>query len=190
MLASQCPGPSSAVPSALSSEFKLSLLSDKDPGFMTTSPHELPGAMSTNDSPTSRHPPDTRQNDNNPRSVVIQDPPKMGYTGVPKSQMSMDEVPEKFAPSPSSVHEGRASSSSRTATTSKFVSRTPAYYPASEDVSGSLVFGDANRIWQVAPYLSEPQFKDRQRVSPVQCRPRSIAETVHRCPLVAATASI
>ena len=88
----------------------------------------------------------------------------MGYTGVPKPQMSMDEVPEKFAPSPSSVQEGIASSSSRTATTSKFVSRPPAYYPHSEDVSGSFVLGNANCIWQVAPYLSEPQFKDRQRV--------------------------
>ena len=36
------------------------------------------------------------------------------------------------------------------------------YYPASEDVAGSLVTRDGNRIWQVAPRLSEHQFKDRQ----------------------------
>ena len=31
--------------------------------------------VSTNDRPTSHHHPDKRQNDNNPRSVIIPDPP-------------------------------------------------------------------------------------------------------------------
>ena len=54
MLASPCPGPStSAAPSALSPVSTLSPISD-EPGRKRTSPHVLTGAVSANDSPTSR----------------------------------------------------------------------------------------------------------------------------------------
>ena len=89
---------------------------------------DLTGAVSANDSATSRSPPDKRQNDNKPMSVVIQVPPKVGYKGVPDPQLSMSEAMERNAASPSSVLEGTAtSSSSRTASASKAASRTPAY---------------------------------------------------------------
>ena len=84
--------------------------------------------MSANE-PNQSSPRGKHKNDNIPRSVVIPEPPKVGYTGIPKPQLSMDVVVERFAPNPSSVLEGTASSSSRTASTSKAVSRTLAYNP-------------------------------------------------------------
>ena len=42
----------------------------------------------------------------------------------------------------------------------------PHYFPQSDDVAGTVVTRDANRIWQVAPRLDERQFRDRQRVPP------------------------
>ena len=100
------------------------------------------------------------------RSVVIPELPKVGFTGVRKLQMLMDEVLDRYTSSPSSELQCTGSSSSRITTTSKALFRTPAYYPPFEDVAGSLVVRDANRMWQVALFLSEPQFRDRQRVPP------------------------
>ena len=93
--ASQGPRPSTADPSALSPVSTRLPISDEEPGRKRTSPHEVMGPMSTNDSPTSRLLPDKHQNDNIPRSFVTPEPPKVGYTDVPKPQMSNDEVLER-----------------------------------------------------------------------------------------------
>ena len=96
-----------------------------------------------------RPPPEKRNNV--PRPVVIPGPPKVGFKGVLEPQMSMIEVLERYAPCPSAVPEGTGTTtSSRPSSTSKIASRVPVYYPPSEDVAGSLVTRDANRIWQVA----------------------------------------
>ena len=74
---------------------------------------------------------------------------------------------ERYAASPSSVLEGTANTaSSSSASTTRSTHKVPPYYPPSADVAGSLVTRDANRMWQVAPRLSERQFRDRQRDPP------------------------
>ena len=79
----------------------------------------------------------------------------------------MSEVMERYAPSPSSVLEGAANNASpSSASTARTASKVPLYYPPSKDVAGSLVTRDAHRIWQVAPRMSDRQFRDRQRVPP------------------------
>ena len=91
----------------------------------------------------------------------------MGYQGVPEPQLSMSELLERNAPSPSSVleyTENTASSSS--ASTARTATKVPPYCLPSKDVAGPLVTRDANRIWQVAPRMSDRQFRDRQRVPP------------------------
>ena len=88
------------------------------------------------------------------RSVVIQEPPRVGYQGVPEPQITMSEVMERYAPSPASVPEitdnSVPSSSLSTAKSGKKFTGPP-YYPQSDNVSGSVITRDANRIWQVAP---------------------------------------
>ena len=117
------------------------------------------------ESPTSRPPPDKRNNA--PPSVVIPGPPKVWYQGVPEPQPSMSEVMECCVPSPSSVLEGTANTTSSSSTsTAGTTTKVPPYYPPSKDVVGSLVTRDANRIWQVAPRISDRHFRDRQRVPP------------------------
>ena len=99
---------------------------------------------------------------------MIQEPPKVGYHGMPKPQMTMKEVMERYAPSPASVPESTDNSvhsSSSTAESGKNFTGPP-YYPQSDNVSGSVVTRDANRIWQVAPKLNKRQYRDRQRVPP------------------------
>ena len=80
MFGSQGPGASIAPQRALSPVSTKSLNSDEKPGRKRFAPHELPGAMTANDSPTSPH--DKRNNV--PRSVVFPKPPKLGYKGSPK----------------------------------------------------------------------------------------------------------
>ena len=77
----------------------LSPVSDEELGRKRASPHELAQSASNSDSPTSRPPPDKRNNVL--RSVVIQKPPKVGYRG----EMAVSEVMERYAPSPASVPE-------------------------------------------------------------------------------------
>ena len=75
---------------------------------------------------------------------------------------------EWYAPSPASVPESidnSVQSSSSTAKSGKKF-KGPPYYPQSDNVSGSVVTMDANRIWQVAPRLNERQFRDRPKVPP------------------------
>ena len=77
----------------------------------------------------------------------------------------MDEVLEMYAPSPVSLPAGTAPTSSAvTASTSKKSARRPAYYPPSENISGSLTTRNANRLWEVAPDLVEQQHCDRDSV--------------------------
>ena len=164
---SQGQGPSTTTQRAVSPISMLSPVSDEEPGRQKISPHELAGAASTSDIPSTRPPSDKRNN--TPRSVVIPDPPKVGFRGVLKPQMFMSEVIERYAPSPSSVLEGTATAtSSSSASASRTTSKVPPYYTPSEDVTGYLVTRDANRTWQIAPRLSERQFRDRQRVPPPQ----------------------
>ena len=134
------------------------------PGPSTSS--NTPGpSTSTTDSPTSRPPPDKRQHAL--RSVVIQEPTKVGYRGVPMPQMAMNEAIERYAPSPSSSASAERSSTSVTSSASRSTNPTPPpYFPQSDNVAGTVVTRDANRIWQVAPRLDERQFRDRQRVPP------------------------
>ena len=106
----QDPRPKAATERALSPISMLSPNSDEEPGRKTGSPHELCGAASTNDSPTS-HPPLDKRN-NVPRSLVIPEPPKVGYKGVPETQMSMNDELERYPPSPSSVLEGTVTTAS------------------------------------------------------------------------------
>ena len=79
----------------------------------------------------------------------------------------MSEVLERYAASPTSVLEdtdgSMQSSSSSVAKPAKTVL---AYYPPSEELSGSVVAMDANGILQVAPRLIDRQFRDRQRAPP------------------------
>ena len=80
-------------------------------------------------------------------------------------QMAMNEAIERFAPSPSSSASAERSSTSVTSSASISTKPTPPpYFPQSDDVAGTVVTRDANRIWQVAPRLDERQFRDRQRV--------------------------
>ena len=99
-------------------------------------------------------------------------------------QMTMKEVMELYAPSPASVPESPDnsvhSSSSIAKSGKKFTD--PPYYPQSDNVSGSVVTRDANRIWQVAPKLNERQYRDRQRIpttSTHQAQLRKLSITVH-----------
>ena len=83
-------------------------------------------------------------------------------------QMTMKEIMERYAPSPASVPkstDNSVHSSSSTAKPGKKFTG-PQYYSQSDNVSGSVVTRDANRIWQVAPKLNERQYRDRQRVPP------------------------
>ena len=102
------------------------------------------------------------------RTVVIQEPPKVGYRGIPEPQMAMSEVMERYAPSPASVSESVDNSVQSGSSTAKFGKKFTGspYYPQSDNVSGSVVTRDANRIWQVAPRLNERHFRDRQEVPP------------------------
>ena len=81
--------------------------------------------------------------------------------------MAMNEVLERYAPSPSSVPEGTdGSMQSSSSSVANPATTGPAYYPPSEKMSGSVVAIDANRIWQVAPRPNDRQFRDRQRAPP------------------------
>ena len=141
-------------------------VSDEELGRKRASPHELTQSIGNNDSPTSRPPPDKRNNVL--RSVVIQEPAKVGYHGMSEPHMTMEEVMERYAPSPASVPEGTDNSVHSNSSTAKFGKKLtgPPYYPQSDNVSGSVVTRDANRIWLVAPKLNERQYRDRQRVPP------------------------
>ena len=79
MLATEGPGPSTAAPRALS--LVSTHISDEEIGRKRVSPHELSGAVSANESPSSRPPPD--KCNNVPRSVIIPVPTKVGYNGNP-----------------------------------------------------------------------------------------------------------
>ena len=81
----------------------LSTVSDEELGRKRASPHDLTQSDSNSDSPTSRPPPDKRNSVL--RSVVIQEPPKVGYQGVPEPRMAMSEVLERYAKSPATVPE-------------------------------------------------------------------------------------
>ena len=145
----------------------LSLVSDEELGRKRASPHELLQLASNSESPTSRPPPDKRNNVL--RSVVIKEPSKVGYQGVSEPQMTMSEVMERYAPSPASVPESTdnaAPSRSSSTTKSGKKSKGPPYFPQSDNVSESVVTRDANRIWQVVPRFNDRQFRDRQRVPP------------------------
>ena len=98
--------------------------------------------------------------------------------------MAMSEVIQRYAPSPASVPEGTdnsvLSSSSTAKSGKKFTG--PPYYPQSDNVSGSVVTRDANRIWEVAPRLNEQQIRDRQKVPPTganQAQLRKLSIIVH-----------
>ena len=125
----------------------LSPVSDEELGRKRASSHELTQSASNSDGPTSRPPPQKRNNVL--RSVVIQEPPKEGYQGVPEPHMAMSEVMERYAPSPASMPESTdnsvPSSSSSIAKSGKNFTGLP-YYPQSDNVSGSVVTRDANRI--------------------------------------------
>ena len=144
----------------------LSPVSDEELGRKRASLHGLTQSVGNSDRPTSRPPPDKRNSVL--RSVVIQEPPKVGYHRMSKPQMTMKEVMERYAPSPASVPESTDhsvhSSSSNAKSGKKFTG--PPYYPQSDNVSGSVVTRDANRIWQIAPKLNERKYRDRQRVPP------------------------
>ena len=131
----------------------LSPVSDEELRCKPASPHELSVTAGTNDSPTSRPPPDKRHGVL--RSVVIQEPPRVGYRGTPEPQMAMNEVLERYAPSSSSVVEGTdGSMQSSSSSVAKPAKTVRAHYPLSEKMSGSVVTRDANRIWQMAPRLN------------------------------------
>ena len=125
----------------------------------------------------------TNERNNAPRSVVIPEPPKVGYQGVSEPQLSMSEVMERYAPNPSSVLEGTANTtSSSSASTARTATKVPPCYPPSKDVAGSLVTRADNGIWQVASRLSDRQFRDRQRVPPSsadQARLRKLSVVAH-----------
>ena len=160
------PSTSATRPRAPSPLSGLSPVSDEELGRKRASPHEPSQSASNSASPTSRPPPD--KCNNVLRSVVIQEPPKVGYRGVPMPQMAMSEVMERYAPSPASVSESAYNSapSSYSSTTKSTKPAAPTYFPQSDNVSGTVVTRDANRIWQVAQRLNDRQFRDRQRVSP------------------------
>ena len=117
----------------------LSPVSDEELGRKRASPHELAQSVVNNDTPTSRPPPDKRNNVL--RSVVIQEPPKVGYHGISEPQMTMKEVMERYAPSPASVPESTDNSvhsSSSTAKSGKEFTGPP-YFPQSDNASGLFV---------------------------------------------------
>ena len=98
--------------------------------------------------------------------------------------MTMKEVMERYAPSPASVPESTDnlmhSGSSTAKSGKKFTG--PLYFPQSDNVSGSVVTRDANRIWQVAPKLNDRQYRDHQRVPPTnthQAQLRKLSVIVH-----------
>ena len=160
----------------------LSPVSDEELGRKRASTHELAQLVGNNDSPTSRPPPDKRNNVL--RSVVIQEPPKVGYHGISEPQMTMKEVMERYAPSPASVPESTDNSVHSSSSTAKSGTKVtgPPYFPQSDNVSGSMITRDANRIWQVAPKLNDRQYRDRQRVPPTnthQAQLRKLSVIVH-----------
>ena len=71
------------------------------------------------------------------RAVVIQEPPKVGYRGVPEPQMAMSEVTERYAPGTASVLEGTGNlaPSSSSSTTKAAKATVPPCYPQSDYVS-------------------------------------------------------
>ena len=129
------PGTSATRNRAPSPKLGLSTVSDEELGRKRASPHELTQPVGNSDSPTSPPPPDKRNSVL--RSVVIQEPPKVGYHGMSEPQMTMKEVMERYAPSPASVPESTDnsvhSSSSTAKSRKKFTG--PPYYPQSDNVS-------------------------------------------------------
>ena len=95
----------------------LSPVSDEELGRKRASPHELTQSVGNNDSPTSRPPPEKRNNEL--RSVVIQELPKVGYHGMSEPQMTLKEVMERYAPSPASVPESTDNSVHSSSSTAK-----------------------------------------------------------------------
>ena len=124
---SNTPGPSTTRTRAPSPISGLSPVSDEELGRKQTSPHGQSPTVSTTDSPTSRPPPDKRQHAL--RSVVIQEPTKVGYRGVPMPQMAMDEVLERYTPSPSSSANAERSGTSVTSSASRSAKSTPPPFP-------------------------------------------------------------
>ena len=78
----------------------------------------------------------------------------------------MDEVREMYAQSPVSVSAGTAHTPSNSAASRSELTNGPAHYPPPKNVSGSLFTCDANRIWENAPRMTEPEYRYRQRVPP------------------------
>ena len=109
----------------------LSPVSAEELGRKRASPHELAQSASNSDSPTSRPPPDKRNSVL--RSVVIQEPPKVGYRGVLELQRAMSEVMERYDPSFASVPESTDNSapSSSSSTKKSAKSTAPPYFPQS-----------------------------------------------------------
>ena len=137
------------TPSTSATTRSLSPVSDEELGRKRASAHELSGTAGANNSPTSRPPSDKRHGVL--RSVVIQEPPKVGYRGTPEPQMAMNEVLERYAPRPPSVPEGTdGSMQSSSSSVAKPAKTVPAYYSPSEKMSDSVVARDACRIWQIA----------------------------------------
>ena len=157
-------GPSSERPRATSPIPGLSPVSDEETGRKRASPHPQSQVQSASDSPTSRPPPDKRNNVL--RSVVIREPEKVGYHGVPTPQMAMSEVMERYAPSLSSESAERSTPSTTSSATRSSKPPPAPYFPQADNVAGTVVTRDAMRIWQVAPRLDDRQFRDRQRVPP------------------------
>ena len=92
----------------------------------------------------------------------------MGYHGISEPQMTMKEVMQRYAQSPASMPESTDNSVPSSSSTAKSGKKftCPPYFPQSDNVSGSMVTRDANRIWQVSPKLNDRQYCDRQKVPP------------------------
>ena len=120
---SNTPGPSNTRTRAPSPISGLSPVSDEELGRKRTSQLGQSPTVSTTDSPTSRPPPDKRLHAL--RSVVIQEPTKVGYHGVHMPQMTMNEAIERYTRSPSSSANAERSSTSVTSSASRSTKPTP-----------------------------------------------------------------
>ena len=132
-------------------------------------------AGSVTESPTSRPPPDKRADVPRPqlKSVVIPRPPyRVGHLGRGAPQMSLADAIEQYGDPDAGSEVSSVPSGTNPIDMSLEIpetveeARPPAFFPPSDDVSGSVVTNDSKRIWMAAEHLYPSQCAIKKRTPP------------------------
>ena len=143
-------------------------------------------ASSVTESPTSRPPPDKRADVPRPqlKSVVIPRLPyRVGhlYRGAP--QMSLADAIEQYGDPDAGSEVSFVPSGTNPIDMSLEMpetveeARPPAFFPPSDDVSGSVVTNDSKRIWMAAEHLYPSQCAIKKRTPPTETEQKEINRT-------------